>query len=204
MPIRVLVVVVNPKLAEWAVSSASNVAGDRWTLADAAEDARLAVGISAPLQAAPDSGAGLSGALDVLTAVPAPAHLFAEDGSIAPRACGPRTPPEHLTRERRVALGVRDDGAALFVLAHFDGVGEAAAGAPLGTTVPELASIMHALGVRRGAMLATGAAAQLLVRPGTDAGARRWPGDAGTPVGLTLRGQPRTPHLNAGDLVSRP
>lgn len=217
LPVRVLVAAILPGAVALQVDSVrtgstrrnvdqrggfpygGEVAG-QWTIDDAPLSARLAVGTSLPsaLEASTTS-------VDQLMAkLPLTSQLLSERGAVDAHICGQRALREPGTRDRRLAIGTRSDGSALFVLAHFDGVGDASASAPLGVSLPELASIMRALGAQRASVLATGASAQLMVRESSEGVARRWAGDVGSPRGLLIQERRATPRVNAGDLVSRP
>ena len=67
-------------------------------------------------------------------------------------------------RDARLALGELRDGRLLVALTRFAGAGEALGSLPVGPTIPEMASILGALGCRKALMLDGGISAQLVVR----------------------------------------
>jgi hypothetical protein len=211
LPVRVLVAAVQAGEVSLQLASTTSpaqsaavtqtVARDAdWTIDEAPTSARLAAGASfatTPATSVPSFA-------QLMDRLPITAQLVSDRGAVDAHICGQREKRESPTRDRRLAIGTRADGSLLIVLAHFDGVGDASTTAPLGVSLPELASIMRALGAERAALLATGPSAQLMVRESTDGVARRWAGDVGSAHGLLIEEKRSTPRVNAGDLVSRP
>ncbi len=204
LPVRVLVAAVQAgEVSLQHTPTATSSTGESraaWTIDDAPLTARLAAGTShaADLGSSPVSFTQLIGEL------PLNAQLVSDRGAIDAHICSQRARLDAESRDRRLAIGTRADGSMLFVLAHFDGVGSASGTAPLGVSLPELASIMRALGAQRAALLATGPSAQLMVRESSVGVARRWAGDVGSAHGLLVEERRSSPRVNAGDLVSRP
>jgi hypothetical protein len=183
-----------------AGSDAPNARTLGWTIDDAPLSVRLAASTTLPTELA-FSQPSFTQLMDWL---PIASQLLSENGKTDAHICGQRARLDSLSRDRRLAIGSRADGSLLFVLAHFDGVGSASGTAPLGVSLPELASIMRALGAQRAALLATGPSAQLMVRESSDGVARRWAGDVASAHGLLVEERRASPQVNAGDLVSRP
>ncbi len=208
LPVRVLVAAVQAETVSLRLASipaTDRVAPatsptDGWTIDDAPLSVRLAAGTTFPAELE-SSFPSLTQLIDQL---PIASQLLSENGKVDAHICGQRAQLDALSRDRRLAIGTRADGSLLFVLAHFDGVGSASGTAPLGVSLPELASIMRALGAQQAALLATGPSAQLMVRESSDGVARRWAGDVGSAHGLLIEDRRASPHVNAGDLVSRP
>lgn len=92
-------------------------------------------------------------------------------------------------RDSRVAIGALRDGRVLIAMTRFNALGDAAAAAPFGLTVPEMAALMGALGCRSAVSLDGGISGQLVVRePG--GGSRTWAGWRRVPLGLLVLPRP--------------
>jgi exopolysaccharide biosynthesis protein len=85
--------------------------------------------------------------------------------------------------DTRLALGLLADGRLLVVLTRFGGLGDAAASAPLGPTVPQMAALMRRLRCRRAVSLDGGLSSQLLLRDSTGV-THTWRGWRPVPLGL--------------------
>jgi uncharacterized protein YigE (DUF2233 family) len=87
-------------------------------------------------------------------------------------------------RDARLALGQDADGNILVVLTRFDGAGRALDFVPFGLTVPEMATVLEALGARNAVLLDGGISSQLLIRE--DQQVHRWRGLRKVPLGLLV------------------
>ncbi len=208
LPVRVIAVAVQPPRVRLTLhdTTAAPMYGTTWTIDRAPARTRIAAGVTQPVTPWPDADPQ---GMERDTAGDPVERLFERvrghslvqsDGRESPNC----TAGSDATRDRRLSVGIRRDGSLLFVLAHFDGAGDASTLAPLGPTTAELAVIMHALGARRAMSLADGPAAQLLVREGRDGSEKRWPGLRGTPFGLVIDDAAARAPVNAGDHVPRP
>jgi len=96
-------------------------------------------------------------------------------------------------RDARLVLAEADDGATLFVLTRYAGLGTLTERVPIGLTTPECVALLAALGARHAVMLDGGVSAQLLLRDGAGAGVeRRWAGLRRVPLALVA--EPRPEH----------
>ena len=86
-------------------------------------------------------------------------------------------------RDARLILAERPDGALLFVLTRYDGLGTVGERIPIGLTLPESIVLVEALGARDAAMLDGGISAQMLLR-GRAGAVARWPASRAVPLGL--------------------
>lgn len=211
LPVRAAVAVVLPsrtsirRVAGGAAGGSSRErkadrrADEGWRISDAPSTARLAVGVSYAI----GDTVGVVSPGGIAAAVERNA-LLTRNGRVA--RCTPGSRPSDLApdtlRDRRLAMGVRADGALIFVLAHFDGVGEQSALARLGPTRTELGMLLKALGAERGAELSTGSDAQLLVRDRNGGEERRWNGAQASAYGLLVESVDHTARVDAGDLVT--
>lgn len=200
IPVRVLVAVVSPEHANMSViRPGEDTRHSEWTIDKAPLGARVAIGISE--KSVLDAQLSITGMPDDSNI---DRELFDPKAAAASDRCTRSEDERQPVRARRVAYGVRHDGALLAVLAHFDGIGESPAIAPLGTTIDEFELILQALGARQSALLASGPTAQLLIRESRGGVLRRWPGESGTMRALIIEGRNATPRVNAGDLVTTP
>jgi hypothetical protein len=89
-------------------------------------------------------------------------------------------------RDARLALGLMNDGTLLIALTRFDALGSALGSVPAGLTVPEMSSLMAALGAEDAVALDGGISAQLMVQ---DAGERVAAGAVGALWGRAALGE---------------
>jgi len=109
--------------------------------------------------------------------------LLRGDGEIPGPLISPGPGLDVAHRDARLALGELRDGRLLIALTRFAGGGDALGSLPFGPTVPEMASILGALGCRQAMMLDGGISAQLAVRDASGT-LRTWRGWRKVPLAL--------------------
>lgn len=138
---------------------------------------------------APDSLASARASGHIANAFQSYPTLLTGDGDVPALLLAPSPNIDLAHRGSGVAIGELGDGRLLIAITRFNALGDAAASAPFGLTVPEMAALMGALGCRRAVSLDGGISGQLAVREAVGP-VRKWAAWRLVPLGLLVLSRP--------------